>query len=30
MADPTVTAQAFPTLAAFTSQGLPATLGFMG
>jgi len=29
MADPTVTAKAFPNLASFTSQGLPADLGFM-
>ena len=30
MADPSVTAQAFPNLANFTSQGFPADLGFMG
>jgi uncharacterized protein (DUF1501 family) len=28
--DPVVTSKAFPTLASFTSQGLPADLGFMG
>jgi uncharacterized protein (DUF1501 family) len=28
--DPTVTSVAFPTLGSFTSQGLPADLGFMG
>ena len=30
MSNPAVTANAFPNLAAFTSQGLPADLGFMG
>jgi hypothetical protein len=29
MSDPNVTSKAFPNLASFTSQGLPADLGFL-